>query len=88
MRRIDGRRLDVPSRDRRGGEDRPRLNPVGDHLRVRRMKLRYAVHDHAGASDPFDLRSHRTEERAQRRDLGLARRVLDHGLAGGGHGRH
>ena len=88
LRGIDAAGFDVPAGDRARDEKGSRLDAIRDHRRVRGVKRGHAAHDDARAAEPLDLRAHRAEEVPERLDLRLACRVLDHRLAGGGHGGH
>ena len=73
----------------RDGRRRPRarFDPVGDGVVIGRTQLGHAVDRDRAAAGPQHLGAHRHQEGGQVGDLGLARRVVDHGGAAREHAR-
>ena len=71
-----------------GGEERRRLEPVGDHLVVDRVERRHPVDGDGAGPGAQDVGPHPVEEGGQVGQLGLLGRVLDDGGALGQHRGH
>ena len=82
--------VDLAAGDRRGGQERGRLDPVGDdavvHGRERARSTPWI--DRSSVPTPVDLGAHAVEEVAEVGDLGLAGRVVDDRGALGEHRGH
>ena len=73
---------------RRGNEERPGLDAVGNDAVARAMQLVHAVHAHGRGARAFDLRAHLDQQGGQVGDFGLAGAVFHQGFAFGERGRH
>src|ERR1022692_4806435 len=82
------RDLQVAAGDGSGDEERARLDAVADDGVIRAVQLFDAAYVNRGSAGALDLRAHLRQQRAQIRDLRLARGVAQYGLAARQHGGH
>ncbi len=79
---------DVALRHRRRNEERSGLDAVGDDGVVGAVQPGHAVDADGRGPGALDSRAHGVQQGGQIADLRLARRVGDHRLPVGEHGRH